>query len=126
MKTTEELVIQYAENRITFRNVRREIDQITNPRDENGECIFGIPEKDTIQAKMTSVRNDWFDCGDGYSYNAWPNGGWTEVLTDLDIKDPEMLRLAVLWGERKAIVNEAGNIKRAIAARGRALLRKAI
>ncbi|MBU8921814.1 MAG: hypothetical protein KOO63_08340 [Bacteroidales bacterium] len=124
MKTTEELVISYAENRIAFRNVKDEIHKLMSPRNENGEYIFGIPEKDTIQAKMTSVRNDWFDGGDMYSYNAWPEGGWTEVLTDLDIEDPDMLRLAALWDERKAIVISAGNIKRAIAARGRALLRK--
>lgn len=124
MKTPEELVIQYAENRIAFRNVKNEIRKLTYPKDENGEHIFGIPEKDTIQGKMTSVRNDWFDCGDGYNYNCWPDGGWTEVLTDIDIEDPEMLRLAALWDERKTIVRKAGNIKRAIAARGRALLRR--
>ncbi len=125
MKTTDELVIAYANNRAALRNVKTEIHQIISPRDESGEYIFGIPEKDTAHGKMTSVRNDWFDPGDGYSFNKWPEGGWTEVLTDTDIEDEEMLRLAALWDERKAIVREAGNIKRAIAARGRKLLREA-
>jgi len=125
MKTTDELVINYAKNRIELREVKNEIHQLTCPTDENGIYIFNIPEKDTTQGKMTSVRNDWFDCGDGYSYTCWPDGGWTEVLTDLGIEDREMLRLGALWDERKAIVATAGNIKRAIAARGRKLIRGA-
>jgi len=123
--TTDELVIAYAENRITMRGVKNEIHCLMYPTNDDGEYIFGIPEEDTLQGKMTSVRNDFYDPGDEYCYPQWPDGGWTEVLNDYDIEDHEMLLLGALWDRRKSLVAEIGNIRRAIAARGRKLIKEA-
>jgi hypothetical protein len=126
VKTTEQLVIDYASNRAEFRTVKDEIKALMWPLDEDGCVILIPPETRTLADKMTDLRKNFFE-SDDYMYGfgrGWPDGGWIEVMEDSDITDPDMVKLAELWERRKKLVNEAGNIKRAICARGAKLLRE--
>ena len=125
MKTTNQIAIEYAQNRAELKAVKAKIQNLLWPLDENGNLIFIGEDDETLKDKMDKLFTDWFDPGD-YDYEGpgWPEGGWVTVVSESDIDDPDVIRLAALWEQRKNILREAGKIKRAFWARGAKLLRE--
>ncbi len=122
MKTSDQLTIEYAANRIHFREVKDEIYNIMYPCDKNGVSFAG--SENWVGDKMQQFFKEWCEqTDDYYGREPWPDGGWPEVLEEAEIDDPDMLALANLWVLKKSIIREGGQIRRNIAARGRKLLR---
>lgn len=118
-KKLESLAMQYATNRAEHRRVQKEINSIIAATDGD------------VMAAMNHAHDSWFGDVDDYgTYAGWL--GWKEAV-DVDIYNikrlyPEQvdaaLSLAELYDRRRALVPELGNIRRAIATVGRALLSK--
>ena len=113
MKTNEELVIAYAQNRTELREMQKIISTYCWTEIEGDKCLMEL---------ITDCRKDYFDAEiDEYGCTGyWP--GWNEILCEFPADHP-VRQLASMFDQKKAIQNNAGNIKRAIAARGRKLLR---
>ena len=125
MKTSDDLTMEYAANRIRFREIKEEISNLAYPCDENGIYTKPAGNDKCVMERMQEFFKEWCDGGDdGYGHEPWPEGGWVEALEDAEIDDPDMLALAKLWQHKKSIIREAGMIRRAIAARGRKLLHR--
>lgn len=113
MKTSDELVMEYAANRIELR--------------EWNEQIAGIPYwcAETLHKEFDLWKDE---PGDGPYGEKEQWLGWVNLLENTDW-DPEessdLFHLAKCRDERRKLAQPLGNIKRAIAARGRALLRAA-
>ena len=123
MKSLEQIAIEYAKNRAEFRKVKSEIQELLWPIDKNGRLVLS-EQGGTLKDKMDKYFKNWFDCGDYECGVSWPDGGWITVVDESDETDPDVIRLASLWEQRKTILREAGKIKRAFWARGAMLLRQ--
>ena len=111
MKTNEEILIAYAQNRIDNREVTRQISEACE--------LFWQADTDIISV-VNTLRLEYYDSVD-CEYNdqsGW--SGWNEILQE---EHKQIRDLGDLFDRKREIKNEAGKIKTAIAARGRKLLR---
>ena len=110
MKTSDELAIEYARNRAEFRELNKKID--------------GLPYE--TRDELLKIAEEWKSCNEDMgSHEQW--AGWVNLLNSYDYEeegDSDICRLANWWDERSALAAPLGDIRRAIAARGRKLIRE--
>jgi hypothetical protein len=113
MNKGDALAIKYAENRAELRVVNIELANIP------WEAFEILHE----EAKNWKEFADDMS-GEGHC-EPWP--GWVGLLDESDHyqedESGDLYLIAKLWEERKRLGNELGNIRRSVAAHGRALIR---
>lgn len=115
MNTCENLVMRYAENRGRLKKIKSQISNLAGTE---------IDDK-YIMEVFSEYHEYWHEmdgCGEEMRYVNGPWSGWVACMEGHENEDVQ--KLAVLFDKRSLIIQECGRIKTAIAARGRALLRK--
>jgi len=123
MKTTNELVIAYAKNRTELRKTQSEITGF-------GFCLKTQNWDHSASKVLELAREEYYQTPDDeppyYEEGVW--AGWVNILLATTPSTCEHFlaayNLAELRDRRREINRKAGNIKRAIAARGRKLMRE--
>ena len=109
----QRLVMRMAENRAQHREVQRQIRE-----------IYSDSSLDDSFPTLDQFRTEWM--GDDYrGYdNCGPWQGWVTALENAESEyTPVQMKLAELFDQKKALRAELGNIRRALCAAGRSLLK---
>ena len=121
MNKAEHLAIRYAGNAIDLREVNRKLKGLweeTYVSRHDGSAGYNLYEL------MANVRKRWLNAGDGQWPEAWP-GSWVQVAEEAEEDDQNVFKYGRLLDQRKHLIAERGQIRRAIATHGRGLIRKA-
>lgn len=102
------LFIEYTENRIELRKIKKEISFILKGTSEKWED--GVKDHPILQ-RLKEARQNWYDLGYGWN-------GWIACCQEFDITDGPEYEIAYLWDKKSEIIQIAGKIKKAIYNKG--------